>query len=546
MTPALDLVGSTQKLALRPYQHDTLAASEAAEARGCRRQLWVLATGLGKTVCFVALAAKRGDRTLIIAHRDELISQAANKARLWWPDADIGIVKAERNDVGAQDIIVASVQSLTPARMARLGRFGLVIVDEAHHATSASYTRVLTTLRAGEDDGPLLIGVTATPQRADGKGLSEHFSEIVANYPILWGIENGYLVDLKCKEVKLANLRLEDVKTSHGDYADGALGAAMADAQAPWHIVKAWKELAAGRPTASFHPTIEAAKSQAAEFMAQGVRSACVSGVALEDRRRILSDLGNGRIQVVTNAMVLTEGWDFPALSCVIMARPTKSSSLYTQVIGRGLRPYPGKDDCLVIDVAGASEKVNLCSVPSLFGVPKAKMERGRTVTQAAAEVAAEKPKKKAGPRTTGDVVTRDVDLFKQHGVKPGRVAWGKTRTGAFAASAGKTSVVMEPSEIAGAWRVVTISEKGDRAVVMDNVPLGLATGIAEDQVRRHGDAKLTDRKAKWRKDAPTDQQKAFAQKLGIGIPPTATKGDVSAMIDARMAEIRASKARRR
>ncbi len=171
-------------------------------------------------------------------------------------------------------------------------------------------------------------------------------------------------------------------------------------------------------------------------------------------------------------------------------------------------------------------------------------MERGRTVTQAVAEVAAEKPKKKPGPRTTGDVVTRDVDLFKQHGVKPGRVAWGKTRTGAFAASAGKTSVVMEPSEIAGAWRVVTISERGDRAVVMDNVPLGLATGVAEDQVRRHGDAKLTDRKAKWRKDAPTDQQKAFAQKLGIGIPATATKGDVSAMIDARMAEIRASKAR--
>ncbi len=855
MTPALDLVGSTQKLALRPYQHDTLAASEAAEARGCRRQLWVLATGLGKTVCFVALAAKRGDRTLIIAHRDELISQAANKARLWWPDADIGIVKAERNDVGAQDIIVASVQSLTPARMARLGRFGLVIVDECfpagtmvgdrriedvrvgdlvpsydettgevvervvlgttnrpapdmlrlvfddgtdlicttghplmtsagweiagglshgasvlsfahhgansgddlygvraadhvdgrpqgadveadgpgvllrplsdgedvavefgqdgcdqpqvrlgadagtqpdasagvgredagesaahrspadragrerqavvgasegarqradvayrmggqdgqasaaggadllqgghrqpdlegrggsgrsiswlagpprsrpsqgrvpqwkrvarvevlepgsdgryggdcpdglvynlhvagtntylvgdgvvahncHHATSASYTRVLTTLRAGEAGGPLLIGVTATPQRADGKGLSEHFSEIVANYPILWGIENGYLVDLKCKEVKLANLRLEDVKTSHGDYADGALGAAMADAQAPWHIVKAWKELAAGRPTASFHPTIEAAKSQAAEFMAQGVRSACVSGVSLEDRRAILGHLASGRIQVVTNAMVLTEGWDFPALSCVIMARPTKSSSLYTQVIGRGLRPYPGKDDCLVIDVAGASEKVNLCSVPSLFGVPKAKMERGRTVTQAAAEAAAEaKPKPKPGPRMTGDVVTRDVDLFKQHGVKPGRVAWGKTRTGAFAASAGKTSVVMEPSEIAGAWRVVTISERGERAVVMDNVPLGLATGIAEDQVRRHGDPKLTDRNRAWRKDAPTDQQKAFAQRLGIGIPPTATKGDLSAMIDARMAEIRASKARRR
>ena len=158
MAPALALDGQ-HRLALRPYQEETLASSEAAEARGCRRQLWVLATGLGKTVCFVALAAKRGDRTLIIAHRDELISQAHAKVRQWWPDADIGVVKAERNDFGAQDVIVASVQSLTPGRMAKLGRFGLVIADEAHHCSSNSWTRVLTTLRAGENDGPLLIEI---------------------------------------------------------------------------------------------------------------------------------------------------------------------------------------------------------------------------------------------------------------------------------------------------------------------------------------------------------------------------------------------------
>jgi superfamily II DNA or RNA helicase len=497
------------------------------------------------TVCFVAHAAKRGDRTLIIAHRDELIGQAAAKARQWWPDADIGIVKGPRNDVGAQDIVVASVQSLSPARMARLGAFGLVIVDEAHHATSASYTRVLETLRAGEADGPLLVGVTATPERTDGKGLSQHFSEIVANYPILWGIQNGYLVDVRCKDVKLTNLRLEDVKTSHGDYAEGALGEAMADAQAPWHIVKEWKELAAGRLTASFHPTIAAAEAQAAEFMAQGVRSACVSGVSLDDRRRILSDLTTGRLQVVTNAMVLTEGWDFPALSCVIMGRPTKSSSLYTQVIGRGLRPYPGKEDCLVLDVCGASEKVNLCSVPSLFGVPKAKM-RNRTVTEALEKVAEEeaKPKRAPGPRTTGDVVTRDVDLFKSHGVKPGRVAWAKTRSGAFATSAGKMSVLMEPM-VGEVYRVVTVSEKGERSVLAEGLPLSLAQGLADDHVRRNAPAALVDRMAPWRKKKPSEKQLAFAQRLGIGVPDSFTADDVSRAIDARMAEIRLSKARR-
>jgi superfamily II DNA or RNA helicase len=548
MAPALALDGHT-KLALRPYQEDVLARSAAAEARGCRRQLWVLATGLGKTVCFVALAAKRGDRTLIIAHRDELIGQAAAKARQWWPDADIGIVKGARNEVGAQDIVVASVQSLSPARMARLGRFGLVIVDEAHHATSASYTRVLTDLRAGEDDGPLLVGVTATPARSDGKGLAQHFSEIVADYPILWGIRSGYLVDVRCKEVKLKNLRLEDVTVNRGDYADGHLGRAMAEADAPWHIAKAWKELAHGRPTASFHPTIEAAKDQAAEFMAQGIRSACVSGVDLDERRRILSALGAGRLEVVTNAMVLTEGWDFPALSCIIMARPTKSSGLYTQVIGRGLRPFPGKDDCVVLDVVGASERMDLCSVPSLFGVDKKKVvKQGRTVTEAIDETAREAKvveKPKPGPRMTGDVVARDIDLFKQHGVKPGRVAWGKTRSGAFATSAGKSSVVMEPA--GETWQVVVISEKGERSLLIQGVPLDLAQGIADDYVRNNAPASLTDRFAKWRtsKVPPTEKQLALAQKLHIGIPAGATKGDVAAMIDARFAEIRLGKARK-
>lgn len=412
---------------------------------------------------------------------------------------------------------------------------------------------MLTTLRAGEDDGPLLIGVTATPGRADGKGLGGddgHFTEIVVNKDILFGIRSGYLVDIRCKEVKLANLRLEGVAQTRGDFADGGLGKAMADADAPWHIAKAWKLLATGRPTASFHPTIEAAKSQAAEFMAQGVRSACVSGASLDDRRRMLRDLADGRLQVVTNAMVLTEGWDFPPLSCIVQARPTKATGLYQQIVGRGLRPYPGKDDCLVLDVTGSSEKIDLCSVPSLFGIEKARMRKPITVTEALEEKAAEKPKPvkaKPGPRTTGDVVTRDVDLFRQHGVKPSKVSWGNTRAGGFAAGAGKMSVVMEPSRMTGgdAWTVATISEKGERTVLMDGVPLSLATTIAEDHVRANAPASLVDRARKWRKDKPTDQQLALAQRLHIGVPDTATKGDVSTMIDARMAEIRAAKASR-
>jgi len=544
MTPALDF-GSGTKLGLREYQERTLAATFAALDRGVRRQMWVLATGLGKTVALVSLAERMNVRTLIIAHRDELITQAVGKVRQWWPDADVGVVKAERYDFGAQDVIVASVQSLTPGRLSRMGAFGLVIIDEAHRAGSASYARVIETLRAGQADGPVLLGVTATPERGDGKGLNVHFDEITATYDTLFGIRNGFLVDVRCQEVKLKNLRLEDVRTSHGDFQDGQLGQAMADADAPWHIAKAWKELAPDRLTASFHPTIAAAQAQAAEFMAQGVPASCISGVGVDERRQMLRSLESGRIKVLTNALLLVEGWDFPPLSCIIQARPTKSRGLYQQVIGRALRPYPGKEDALIIDVTGSSERMDLCSVPSLFGVDKKNVvRRGRTLTEAIDEQAREaemaKPKPMA-PRTTGDVVTRDVDLFKSHGVKPGRVAWAKTRSGSFATSAGKMSVVMEPMG-GDAWRVVTIDGSGQRSVLMEGVPLSLAQGVADDHVRANAPDSLVSRFAGWRKKRPTEKQMAFAQRLGIGVPDSWTADETSRAIDARLAEIRMRK----
>lgn len=549
MSPALNLDGQ-HTLSLRPYQEEALAAVEAAAARGIRRQCGVAGVGAGKTVMFVALAARMNVRTLIIAHRDELIQQAAQKVRMWWPDADLGIVKAERRDFGAQDVIVASVQSLSPARLAKMGSFGLVVVDEFHHVRAPSYGRVLDTLRAGKPDGPLLLGVTATPNRSDGKGLDAYADEIVFNFDLLWLIRNGYLVDVRAKEVKMANLRLEDVTVRQGDYADGELGAAMTAAHAPWWIVKAWKAEAAGLKTLAFLPTVETAKATAAEFMAQGVRAVSVDGsMHIDERRRVMRDFSTGRYQVLTNCQVATEGYDEPSIECVIMGRPTKSVSLYTQMIGRGTRLFPGKETLLVLDVIGDAAKVDLCTAASLAGVERKALKR-RTLSEAVedqeAADAAEKEQRPAVrlPRPNADVVTRDVDLFKQHGAKPGRVKWGKTRSGGFATSVDKMSVVMEPS--GEQWRVSTVSDRGEVKVLMDAVPLSLATSIAEDHVRKNAPRALVDRLAPWRKKPPTDKQLAFAQRLGIGVPPGTSGGEVGALIDARLAEIRLRKAAKR
>jgi superfamily II DNA or RNA helicase len=348
------------RLTLRPYQLDVLDRIDAAEARGVRKQLVVMATGTGKTICFAGLAERRGCRTLILAHRDELVSQAAAKVREVWPGVSVGVVKASRNEVDAH-VVVASVQTLARAqRLAQLiapfaddnriiGRvdpFGLVVVDEAHHTAADSYRGILDALRAGhpadpipdepefdvdpEPAGPLLLGVTATPDRGDGKGLDDLFDEIVASYDVLWGIRSGFLADLRGIRVTVTGLDMDDVRTRHGDFDQGQAGRLMEEAGADVQVVRAWKEHALGRRTLVFTPTVAMAELVASAFAAEGIDAGWVhGGTPLEERRRILADYSAGRITVLANCAVLTEGYDEPRTDCIVVARPTKSRALY-------------------------------------------------------------------------------------------------------------------------------------------------------------------------------------------------------------------------
>lgn len=553
MSPALALDGR-HALSLRGYQEEMIAAVEAAEERGVRRQLGVAATGLGKTVFFSALASRKGLRTLVIAHRDELITQAVDKVRLWWPDADVGVVKAERNEVWAQDVVVASVQSLNPTRTAKLGQFGLVVVDEAHHAGARSYGRVLDGLGCGpdeqcrRDDAPLLIGVTATPDRGDGKGLDALFDQIVFNYDLLWGIRAGYLADVRAVEVKLADLHLEDVTVRQGDYAEGELGAAMTEANAPRHILRAWKEHASDRLTLAFMPTVANAIEVAAEFAAAGIAATSVHGAEpLEDRRRKMADFAAGRYQVLANCQVATEGYDCPQIGCVVLGRPTKSRGLFVQMLGRGTRPYPGKDDLLVLDVTGASEGKDLCTVPSLFGMTKRQMGK-KPAARAIADIEAARDAEiermaKTPTARDGTLVARDIELFKEV-QRQGKVAWVRLKGGGFAVSIGRASIVIDPKGVddQGVERfnvLVLRGSDGPAEALMEGVPLALAQGIAEDHIRKHAPKALVDRKATWRGRAPSPGQLEAARKWGIRVDSAWSAGQVSEAIDARVAEAR-------
>src|SRR6266511_2079478 len=309
-------------LPLRPYQTEALEAIEQRELLGVTRQLVVLPTGAGKTIVAAhlivrrqqraALTGKGSGRALFLAHRDELITQTVDKLHQVAPGLEVGVVKAERDETGA-DAVVGSIQTLArPSRLARLGPdFDLIVCDESHHVVSPTWVGVLTGLGAMRDDGrgPLVVGITATPERSDRVGLGQVWQEIVYSRSILEMITDGYLVDARGLMVStpadLARLRV-----SHGDLVDAELGAELVRSGALGSIAEAYATHARDRKGVAFTPTVETAYSLAEALVAEGIPAEGVDGTTpREQRRAILGRLHAGQTQVVCNAQILTEGW---------------------------------------------------------------------------------------------------------------------------------------------------------------------------------------------------------------------------------------------
>jgi superfamily II DNA or RNA helicase len=422
---------------LRPYQQEACAAVIAAYKSGLRRVLVQLATGLGKTILFAHLAralVERGGRVLVIAHRDELLEQARAKLLAVDPGASVGIVKAGQ-DEHDRAIVLASIQTIARMpRLKRLGHFDLIVVDEAHHAVARTYRGVLEYLGAYDPPSQVfLLGVTATPGRGDGVGLATVFQKIVYRMGLLEGIKQGYLCDVRAKSVMLAT-DFDDVHTRGGDLVEGELGRALLAADAPEHVLRAYQEVASGRRAIVFTPTVAVATAMAATFAAAGIPAAMISGQTPHDERKaILERLSSGEVRVVANCAVLTEGFDCPPVDCIVVARPTKSALLYSQMIGRGTRTHAGKADCLVVDVTAQAGRHDLCSVANLFGLSAELLDTvtlGRAVEirdQRAREQAALAAQAEAERIERARLVARDLDLWKQRqatAAKPVPVYW--------------------------------------------------------------------------------------------------------------------------
>lgn len=518
-------------LPLRPYQTDALEAVAEAAGRGIQRPLVVLPTGAGKTVCFSHLLKSRGGRGVVLAHRSELLTQAADKLHTVAPEIPVGIVQGGRSRLDAQ-VLVASIATMARGGLAALLKdVRTVVVDEAHHAVSKSWTDVLTALGAFRPGGPLVVGFTATPDRADGKGLGWVFEEIVFEKTLWEMILDGYLVDIRAVQVRL-DVDLDACKTRGGDWVDSDLGAAMLVGGAPGRVAEAYATLAGERRGVVFTPTIELAQACASELRLRGISAEAVwgSGMPEAERRGVLRRLRNGTTQVVTNAQLLTEGFDEPSISCVAIARPTKSRGLYTQAIGRGTRRHPGKEDLLVLDCVGATGELDLITMASLVG---AKDNKPLVVSEALAQqgmVGA------LGLRPPTDVDQADdipgiirpveVELFAGRSLH-----WVPTSVGTYVLSAPGLEVSLLPAG-ADRWRVV-LREKGKPEVELahEGIELEWAQGVAEDAIRKRGLERVVSKEARWRDEPATEKQLETLVRWGIGAPPRCTKGMAADLI---------------
>lgn len=343
---------------LRPYQHKAKTAIFAQWNAGNRKTLLVLPTGTGKTIVFAALCSdvvREGGRVLILAHRAELLEQAADKLRRV-TGLDAAVEKAERNSLGSSHrVVVGSVQTL--ARDDRRNRFAddhfdAIIVDEAHHVLSESYLRILNHFPAAN-----ILGVTATADRGDKRNLGEYFDSVAFEYSLYRAVLDGWLVRPSALTLPV-KIDLSGVKITQGDYNAAALGHALDPYLAD--IANQMADHCRDRKTVAFLPLIATSKKFAAMLADRGLDVREVNGES-DDRADTLAWFAQApRGSVLCNSMLLTEGWDEPSADCIVCLRPTKIRSLYAQIIGRGTRLHPGKEDLLILDFLWHTDRHDL------------------------------------------------------------------------------------------------------------------------------------------------------------------------------------------
>lgn len=552
---------------LRLYQQEMVQAAHEAHERGVRRAAEVAATGAGKSLVIAECArtsrwgAAGGRRTVIVAHREELVENNAQKVRDIAPDLRVGVMMGTQNDV-QHHVISASVATLasglglgTP-RMAQIRDVGLVIVDEAHHGAADTYVQVLKHFGCYEagPGGAMALGFTATMSRGDDRALGDVWQEIVYVKDTAELIAEGFLVRPVAFRVRVEDLDLSKVRKVAGDFSKAGIGEAIEDSMAPRKIVDAWFEHAEGRQTIAFAPLVHTAEVFRDEWRSRGVTAEVVSGkTPKQERRAILQAFKDGKITVLCNAMVFTEGTDLPMTSCVVIGRPTMSSALFIQMVGRGLRLFPGKTDCVVLDVVGATGRHRLAAPVELWGDEGIDLEQATELLGPDGD--AEQLDNLEEQREVdhllgldepqyrdGKLITEVVDLFE--GSDAG---WLRTYAGVWCLAAPERYVAVLP-RVEGGYGVVSMHRvrRGDSRWVMErcsdlSYAMAHAQGDVDDYERLEmehaakGSKSWDPFKGGWRAASPRRE----AERAGLPVPEGATPGEIRKMLAVAYASAR-------
>ncbi|MGA8165637.1 MAG: DEAD/DEAH box helicase [Waddliaceae bacterium] len=519
----------------REYQIKALEAIILRQKGGILRQLVSLPTGTGKTILFGLLAKELNTKTLIIAHREQLIYQAVDKISMVWPGSEttsetsvsdkflIGVCMAERNEISAQ-IVVATVQSASrPGRLEQLKEcgFNLCVIDEAHHSGADNYKTLLQDL--GFLDGnsdKLLVGVTATPMRKGG-GLGDIFDEVVFERGIGTMIRAGYLSDLKGKRI-LTHTSLDGVSINNGDFTEYQLSEVCNTPERNALIADSFLEHCQDRKGIAFTCDVRHAIELAETFKQKGINASAIYGsMDVEEKRRILNEFSSGEIQILANCALLTEGYDQTDISAVLMCRPTRSQGLYIQCIGRGTRLHPGKTDCLVLDFCD-----NFHDIQSIANLSKAVVhdDEKREKTNDDEDFHVKKDPQRVN---IDNEIIGDFDLLDRS-----KFAWTSVDEDWFIQLSPDVSVWIVKEEDN---YIPQIKNETEAEFFANAVPLNYAFGICEDWLRKNSHLTFWSAKdALWRKESPTEKQIRTLKKMGRN-PEGLTRGDASQLIGKRI-----------
>lgn len=532
-------------IVLRPYQTEALEAVLSSEAKGINKQLIVLPTGAGKTVIFSHLPIIRKESTpmLVIAHRAELLHQAKNKIQQMNPDLIVEIEQAE-NIAGKVDVVVASVPTMGRANSDRIEKFSkdyfkTIIIDEAHHAAAPTYRRIVDYFQPN-----LILGVTATPQRSDSTRLIDVFQEIVYYKTIEDLIKQGWLTRLVGYRIK-TETDLTEIEVSDGDFVQSQLQDAVNNPNRNASIVAAYQQICQERKTLVFAAGVQHAKDLALSFTKNSILTEVILGETPdEERSTILQKFRNNEIKVLINVGVLTEGFDEPSVQAIILARPTKSTLLYTQVVGRGTRLDEGKNNCLIIDISDTTKGKKPIGLPTLLGLPPDFDLNGQDLVDVAEEYKALEylsPTRAMQCLSSEDINLqyKQVNLFMP--VPPNKVVlqyskliWSEISDNLYRLTINNHESLSIYQDTLGRWTVeyYDVDKKYKQILGYQNdMRQAFVSSDVWIQDNRSSALALLDSNAAWRADGPTPAQTKFLKSRGIAITPEMTKGFASQII---------------